>query len=65
MELYKKHVVLYGLKNLVPIAIILNADDRTKEPMIVVYQLFSNFGIHKCVAFHFSMTRRVVTWINY
>lgn len=36
MELYRKHVVLYGLKALLPFAIIIDAYIGAREPKIVV-----------------------------
>lgn len=36
MELYQKHVVLFGLRNLIPIAIVIDAHDRTKQHKIMV-----------------------------
>ena len=36
MELYEKHVVLFGLKNLVPIAVVIDACNRTRKPVFVV-----------------------------
>lgn len=36
MELYEKHVILFGLKNLVPIAVVIDAYNRTRKPVLVV-----------------------------
>lgn len=53
MELYEKHVILFGLKNLVPIAVVMDAYNRTRKPIIVVHRLIISFLVSiimfKCV----------------
>lgn len=36
MELYEKHVVLYGAKDLVPVAIVIDVSNTGKEPLLLV-----------------------------
>ena len=46
MELYQKHVLLYGLRNLIPVAIVIDAHDRTKKPKIMVQSFECMVIIH-------------------
>lgn len=37
MELYTRHIILYGLKNLIPVAIVIGIhNNNQQEPLIVV-----------------------------
>lgn len=62
MELYQKYVVLYGLRKLVPVAIVIDAYDRTKQHEILVKLSFEWTNYYYT---HFpSMMRKVVIWTN-
>ena len=63
MELYEKHVILFGLKNLVPTAVVIDAYNRTRKPVLVVCY-FGKRMFKFEFFFHSSMMKKVATWIN-